>query len=200
MWSKVRQLLNQWLPASSAPSSGQVTEVHELLDRSEEEQDAFREWKRREGDVSFLERLRHAYNIHRAGMDPEDESLDFLEFQTTNGFILYLQEDPELAAEAVHIMDDLRDRIQKLGYRLAVSDRRIRDRQGRRETVEKHYLKPPLNRATDEPTDQLYGNITIELLKCTGHACNLKFITTYYTDRSYLPPHDFGHLMDELIG
>lgn len=173
--------------------------MHELLDRSEEEQLAFRKWKKHEGDGAFLDRLRHAYNVHRAGMDPEDEAVDFLEFRTTNGFILYLQDDPELAGEAIHIMDDLRDRVRKMGYRLAVSDRRIRDRNGRRETVEKHYLKPPLNRSSSEPTDQLFGNITIELLKCTGHACNLKFITTYYTDRSYSPPHDFGELMDELI-
>lgn len=173
--------------------------MHELLDRSEDEQLAFREWKENEGDGAFLDRLRHAYNVHRAGLDPEDESMDFLEFRTTNGFILYLQDDPELADEAIHIMDDLRDRVRKMGYRLAVSDRRIRQRNGRQETVEKHYLKPPLNRSTGEPSDQLYGNITIELLRCTGHACNLKFITTYYTDRAYLPPRDFGELMDELI-
>lgn len=199
MWSKVRQLLHQWLPASIDSPAQRVQEVHEVLDRTEDERLAFRQWKACQGDGTFLDRLRHAYNVHRAGMDPEDEAVDFLEFRTTNGFILYLQDDPELAEDAIHIMDDLRDRIKKMGYRLAVSDRRIRNQNGRLETVEKHYLKPPLNRSTGEPTDQLFGNITIELLKCTGHACNLKFIATYYTDRSYLPPHDFGELMDELI-
>ena len=66
---KSEQLLNQWLPASSAPSSGQVTEVHELLTGGRGTGCLPCEWKRREGDVSFLERPSGTPTIHRAGMD-----------------------------------------------------------------------------------------------------------------------------------
>ncbi len=199
MWQKVNQFLRQWLPAASQQSTESVRETREWLVRTPEEIQAFHRWLTQGGLEAFTDRLRHAYNIHRAGMDPEDEALDFMEFRTSSGFVIHLKDDEEAGLTAAYMMDALRDKVLESGYRMAIADRRTVRNAARTEVVERYYLKPPRDHQPGTPSDQRFGNITIEILSCGQNPCNLKFITTAYPGRAHKPARSFGELMELLI-
>ncbi len=170
-------------------------EVHELIVRDVSFHESYDKWLSGESRKEWHERLRCAFNMHRASLDSQDDFIDFLEFRATTGFVMHLQNEEIPAIEASFIMDLLKDLTKKSGYRLSVSDRRKKGNV----VVEKHYLKPPIHRGGGEPINQLYGNITIELTVKNYNPCSLKFIATHYQDRSYLPPLDISELLEEII-
>jgi hypothetical protein len=191
-WQKfIRDLFSQNVK-TPAPAVG---EVHELIVRDARYEKAYAAWLDGEGRQEWNERLRCAFNLHRASVDSQDDCIDFLEFRATSGFVMHLQNEEIPAIEASFIMDHLRDLTLKSGYRMSVSDRRTKGSL----VIEKHYLKPPIHRGRCQPINQLYGNITIELTIKQGNPCSLKFIATHYQDRSYLPPLDISALLEEII-
>lgn len=199
MWQRVKKF---FLPLLRTPTREQMQDIpenHDILKRSQAESDHYLDWHKSGGQEDITERLRHGYNMHRAGLDPDDDELDFMEFQSTSGFVIHMKDNPECARESACIQDYFRDQVLQLGYRLVVSDRRIKQKENRQEIVDRHVLKPPLDKQCGKAMEQEYGTITIEVLSCGTHPCNLKFITTYYTGRNYRPALPFGDLMEHLI-
>jgi len=192
MWHRVMTWFRR-KPAASPASA--PPERQEPLVRSEDHRAAFRSWHKEGGALDWTERLRAAFNLHRAGLDPQDEDIDFLEFRATAGFVIHLQNECPRAEEISFLMDHLRDKVRETGYRLTLSDRRTRGDQ----VTERHYLKPPLHRTPGEPAPQRYGNITIELHYRAGQPLHLRFIATHYLDRAWLPAEEIGDLFEHLL-
>lgn len=199
MWQQVKQYFQNWLRKPAEMNAINPLEQHQLLERSTEEVGHFVRWKKGGGSEQLTDRLRHGFNMHRAGLEQEDDELDFMEFQSTSGFIIHLKDDLECAKESACIQDHLRDKVLALGYRLATSERRTRTKNDRQEVIDRHVLKPPLDIQGGRVLEQRFGTITIEVLTCKATPCNLKFITTYYTGRNYRPALPFGDLMEHLI-
>jgi hypothetical protein len=166
----------------------------EALERQDAYPSLWRAWTASERPALWVDRLRCAFNMYRAELDPEDEGIDFLCFRSSRGFILYLQNEDLLPEEGGFLMDLLRDKVLAAGYRQAHADRVIYPDY----VLEKHYLKPPLNRNFDRPAPQLFGNITIELQYRQQRPVNLKLVTTSYEDRHYAPALPFAELMESL--
>lgn len=177
---------------SAQPSS---PVLHEVIVRTPQYQEAYHSWVAGPACQEWKERLRCAFNMHRAGVDSQDDCIDFLEFRATTGFVMHLQNEEIRHEEASFLLDHLCDLVMAKGYKLAISDRRKREQ----EVVEKHYLKPPIQRGMCALKDQLYGNITLELTTKGTCPLNLKFITTHYEDRSYRPPMDIKDLLAEIV-
>jgi hypothetical protein len=191
-WQKfIHDLFSQKVKSPAHPGG----EVHELIVRDAQYTAAYKTWLSGEDRQEWNDRLRCAFNMHRASVDSQDDCIDFLEFRATSGFVMHLQNEEIPALEASFIMDHLRDLTLKSGYRMSVSDRRTKGSL----VIEKHYLKPPIHRGGCQPINQLYGNITIELTIKQGNPCSLKFIATHYQDRSYLPPLDISELLEAII-
>lgn len=186
----------KWLghskPITQVTSTAPTTQ--EPLTREGSFHEAYKIWLASPRPGQWLERLRCAFNVYRAELDPQDDGVDFMCFQASRGFVLYLQNEEMIKNEGAFIMDLLRDKVLDEGYRLAHSDRLHRGSC----LLEKHYLKPPINRDFERPAPQLYGNITIEL-QCR-HQCevNLKLVATSYEDRSYAPALPFSRLLESL--
>lgn len=193
MWQQFLERFFQRTP-DAAPCA--QAEVHEPLSRPAGHESALRAWSDSPDCEAWLDRIRCAYNVHLAGMDPQDDCIDFLEFRATSGFALHIQNENLQPGEAALLMDHLRDRVRSLPYRLSVSDRRIRG-EG---MVERHYLKPPLQvPAPGEPVDQRYGNITIEVQYRRSEPVHLRFMATHYQDRQYSQALEFSDLVRNLF-
>lgn len=184
----------RWLFRSGGKSVA-PDEKRDVLVRDEDFLNGYRQWREREDYLHWTERLRHAFNLNRAGLDPEDESIDFLAFRATSGFVFHFQNEEVPAREVRFLEDLLRDRIKEAGYRLSMSDVRTRED----EVQERHFLKPPLQRGSDHRAQQRYGNITLETLFRHGCPVYLRCIVTHYQDRCYLPPEDVGALFETLV-
>ena len=199
MWQHLKSFFIHRFHRSLVSDQISCLEQYEPLLRSPDEVEHFVRWSGSGGSETFTDRLRHAFNMHRAGLDPEDEELDFMEFQSTSGFVVHLKDNPACAMEAACIQDHLRDLVIQQGYRIVIADRRIRKKENRQEIVERYVLKLPLERQCGKAAIQGFGTITIEVLSCGTHPCNLKFITNYHTGRQYHPAEPFSELMEHLI-
>lgn len=189
----LQRVLN-WFRPQTRGSAVVTPERQEPLSRREGYAGAYRTWLDRGRAHHWSERLRAAFNLHRADLDPQDESIDFLSFRATAGFVIHLQNECPNPEEIHFLMDYLRDRVRTCGYRVALSDRRVQA--GR--MAEKHYLKPPISREQGQRASQGYGNITIEVQYHHNRPLHLRFIVTHYQDRAWLPPNDPHELFERI--
>lgn len=113
-----------------------------------------------------------------------------------NGFIVYPKYQDSIIPLSF-LMEYLKNQMVYLSYRLAHSDRRIKEISEHIETLEKYYLKPPSSKIY--PKDQLYGNVVIELAKHDKNEIHLKFLASIYSDHTYSKHRDFNELISILF-
>ena len=181
-------------------SSPAVPAIHELIQRSAEEEAAYQAWK----DSYILRQLRQwvreEYDHYlRTGNARRDSSVDFLNIPSSQGFIAHFRHTNYSRQEATFFFDYLKERVKTLDYRTQISDTRTYSRRDWVETVERHYLKPRLDIQEGQKMDQQFGNITIELEIRNEAVHHLRLRATHYQDYNFLPPQDFKALMRVLL-
>ena len=192
-WNQIKDLFKQ-AEAENAPA------IHETLERTEAEQEAYHTWKhsaRSQRLLGFLKR-----RVNSIDTPEEDLTLDmqFVESAKTNGFVLHFDKNKLGEKDFQHLFDLLRDRIIMHDYRLYMSDMRQQVRQDRVHQVQRHYLKPRLyNLASGDPINQQFGNITLEYLQVNDRAEHLKLIVNIYSDQKYTEARPYGDLLRMLV-
>ena len=194
-WDQVKKLFKK--AEQSSPSQPLI---HELIERSVEEKADYEQWKNQLVCRRMLDWLHDQYSIYRALPDDIDEALDFLDTPSSKGFVIHFHKTRYSKREIVHFFDLLKEKVQSSNYRVQLSDQRTYNQPKWVEIVQKHYLKPRTNFTQEEPLDQQYGNITIELLLRDDQVYNLKFRATSYNDRLYKKAADFKELIGILTG
>ncbi|MCB0637929.1 MAG: hypothetical protein KDC54_14975 [Lewinella sp.] len=180
-------------------SSPHTPVIHELIQRSEEEQADFAQWKNSFVLRRLLDWLSDQYAVFRVAPGDIDEALDFLQTPSSNGFVIHFFKTNYSRREVTHFFDYLKERVKTLPYRTQLSDTRTYNRPNWVETIEKHYLKPRSDREEGEKIDQQFGNITIELELRNDEVLNLRFRATHYQDHLFEPPRPFVELMQVLL-
>lgn len=190
----LKKLTNYFTPSAKA-NAGQATTVHEWLTRNTEWSTEYNRWKKVEGEV-WMDRIRTGYNVFRAGLDPQDEGIDFLSFRTTAGLVIHFQNESISASESAFVMEAFKDKVVELGYVVKISDRIIRQDS----KIEKHYLKAPVKRKLVEFDDfPAYGNVTIELFYKKNLPVTLQCLSTYYNDRVQSVPENVFLLFEDIV-
>lgn len=166
--------------------------VHEVIKRSDDYRGRYDAWVK-ESSGRDLAEIGKAYYYKQAGITHRMEIL-LLHSPYANGFAITIPQEMS-RQQARFLLDGFRDRVVTCGYRLTQSDRRVTERDQKAREVEKHYLKPPLNRQPGS-IDQHFGNISIELILMNNRPDHLKLTASIYSDRLYREPRPF----DELAG
>lgn len=180
-------------------SSPHTPIIHELIQRSEEEQADYTQWKSSFVLRRLLDWLSDQYAVSRVAPDDVDEALDFLDTPSSQGFVIHFHKTRYARREITHFFDYLKERVKTLDYRTQLSDTRTYNRPNWVETTEKHYLKPRTDYEEGEKIDQQFGNITIELEVRDEVVHNLRFRATHYRDHLYQAPRPFETLMQVLL-
>ena len=191
-WESINKLFSR-----AETSSASAPTVHELIERSPAELEAYARWQKTAGSRRLLDWIDEQYAAYRDGR-PLDEAVGFLDTGSSKGFVLYVHQTNYTRAELTHFFDFLRDRVLALNYRPAISDRRIFPRRDWVETQERHYLKPRVE-FNDEPFQQGFGNITIEFELRNDVPHNLRLRATVYKDRLFTEAGSFGGLMAAIV-
>ena len=174
--------------------------IHELIERSEQEQADYERWKKTLVRRRLQGWLADQYAIYSVLPDDIDEALDFLDTPSSKGFVIYFHKTQYSLRDATHFCDFLRERVLSLNYRTQISDTRTYQKAGWVETSERHYLKPRPERLEEQgKMRQQYGNITIELILRDERPFNLKMQATHYRDFQFEEPWDFKELMQHLL-
>lgn len=170
--------------------------LHEVILRKKTESLNYQRWLKSMDKFEQIGAIERSYKLAKENVDSEPTIL-IMNTAYSNGFAIPYN-SMYSRDEFRFIFDYFKDQVLKMDYRLAGSDRKIREKQNNIETVEKHYLKPPLN-YKDKVTDQQYGNILIEHVSINDKPDHIKIMANIYSDRLYSEAKSFDEFMERLF-
>lgn len=182
----------------SGESSAANPFTHEVISLSEKEQVDFDRWKSSAQKTAILDYLHKQYGNQLITDSNLDRGIDFVNTPSSKGFVIHCTLVKFKPKDIRHFFFYLQERIKSIQYRSYLSDRRVYEKNGKLETVERHYLKPPIMKEFVSKVDQKFGNITIELVSINRVMTSLKFQATSYSDHLYEEADRFEGLMEIL--
>lgn len=173
--------------------------IHELIKRTEKEQEDYEFWKKTLVCQRMLSWLNEQYIIFRLEPDNIDETVDFLDTPSSKGIVVHFSKTQYSIRDVTHFFDYLKEQVLRLNYRTQISDVRSYERSHWVETVQRHYLKPRPKQNTAGQFIQQFGNIMIELTLRNDQVFNLKFRATTYRDHKFADADEFPKLMQSVL-
>lgn len=178
-------LLNRLFPKDKEVS------IHEVLKRSPKFSRSYDQWK----SSGMCDKERNAiFKSYHFKLSNLKTSVDIEIYHSpyANGLIIYPHADKE-PVSFEFLMEYIREILEKDGYRLVHADRKMMERGKQVTSLEKYYLKPPLSAMT--PTDQIFGNVVLELSFVNYVPSKFKMMANIYSDRLYNEPRAFEDLI-----
>ena len=186
-------LWNQWFPDKKEKRKIQVLEE---LHRSESYEAAYLSWRTGKEVEDLIKAVERSYYLKKNQIQGE-YPIHLFHSAAANGFALTYH--PGLSPRTFQfLLDFWRDRMIALGYRLANTDRQIREKEHFVETIEKHYLKPPLTK-NSPVAEQRFGNVLLEYVLVDQEPSYLKVMATIYSDRLFTEAQPFDDLLEHLF-
>ncbi|MEZ4956794.1 MAG: hypothetical protein R2825_24770 [Saprospiraceae bacterium] len=173
--------------------------IHESIVRDEKELQSYRAWKESLEHRRSIDWLNNQYALWQALPNEVDDAILFLNTPSSKGFAVHFIESNLDLQHAAYLFDFLKEKVLTLNYRPQVSDTRTWSDKKAVQTLDRYYLKPRTSKTSEGKINQLFGNITIELLYRDNTPFNLKFRATAYHDRLYQPADDFQFLMEGIL-
>lgn len=196
MMSFFDNILKKVFSNSENPAIGVA--VHEVLTRNRREIKAFDAWKLSAVQAQLLEEIAHAYYYKKTGIR-SDITIHLFQSAYANGFAVnYL---PRIGKKHFqYLFDFFKDQVMRMNYRIANADRQIIDKKSYVETREKYFLKPPLHlQEADTPSEQLYGNISLEHVLADNQPQYIKVLVSIYSDRLYKHALSYDEFVERLL-
>jgi len=190
LWDQIKSLFEQ----VEKSDSNQPVE-HEIIQRSSTEFDYLSKFKGSSSLRHLLDWIRDKHNTYQKGGLDKTDHLQFLNTQGLSGIIIYFNQTNYEQIETIAFFDCLKEIILEENYVSYVSDRRAYVKNGFKEEVQRHYLKPSMRNPVRNLMPQLFGNINIELTLRNNKTQILKFVATHYKDHLYQEAIPFEHLI-----
>jgi len=171
--------------------------VKEKLIRGNKFQKAFFEWKDSDREIEVLDRLKMQYQDTKAGS--QADLFHIHKSPQANGFFF----DDRIGIspqEFSFLLDSFKHRTAAMGYSLYSSERHSIEKSETVQVIERHYLKPEIDRSFNPPIDQRYGNVLLEYVAYNHKPAYLKVMVTSYSDRNYKEALDFRKFIERLFG
>lgn len=194
IWNQIKALFS-----AAEESSPLQPAIHEVIKRSEKELEDYEFWKNTIVCRRLSDWLGNQFALYQSLPNDTDEAIDFLNTPSMKGFVIHFAQTQYSKRDAVHFLDFLKEKVKILNYRIQLSDVRTYSRPKWVESVQKHYLKPRNVFEEGKKIDQLYGNISIDLVLRNDQPYHLKLSATSYTDHLYQEAKTFGELMSALM-
>ncbi|HET6243345.1 MAG: hypothetical protein H0V01_11265 [Bacteroidetes bacterium] len=187
-------LFNQFFSRENKVKS---IDISENLLRSDKYIAAYQKWRNSTRPVEFSEQIAKAYQLKKAGVE-DNIHVSLYNSVYANGFFFTINDAMD-ENELEFIFDYFKERVLDMGYFLATSDRRIREKNSQIEEIQKHFLKPK-NKMNEDLLEQLYGNVLIEYVKINGISSYIKIMANVYSDSKFKKPLGFDEFMEKLPG
>lgn len=172
--------------------------THEVLVRTQAENDAFLQWKKSKRFARLMEGFKS--RLEGRAADGADLPLEMFSGPKSRGFVLYYDEGLVTDIDMRHLLDYFKDQMLMVGYSIYMSDVKNQLNNGVVETIERHYLKPKFD--YNEETGRIaqrFGNITIEYLRENNQPMSLRLLSNIYSGHKYTYARPFEELMEVLV-
>ncbi|TGE04270.1 hypothetical protein [Hymenobacter fodinae] len=165
------------------------------LQRSAAEERLRQKWVQEQVYLNWMGPYFKAYHYQKAGLPNQQFRVQLLHDEGRQGALFFY--DPSIGpGNFRHLFDYIRDRVLALGYNLATSDQRSVRHASYTETIFKHFLKPqPRDCTQTGRCNQLYGNITIDLVSVNGQPGFLRLFSNPFANAIFTPAHSFDEML-----
>jgi hypothetical protein len=192
----VERILKKLFREKQESPDEEMPPVKEKLSRGDKFLYDFQEWRDSNRSSAVLSRLA---SLHRDSVEgTETEIFHIHESPQANGFFFDERAGVE-AKEFSFVLDHFRDQALYEGYTMYSSEKKYQEKSDSVQVVERHYLKPTLDRSLKVPIDQRYGNILLEYVAYNDKPAYLKVMVSCYSDRNYSVAMDFQDLAPKLF-
>lgn len=175
--------------------------LHETVDLKAYPAADFLQWHNGPQHQALNTMLKTGYRDFLIRAVNDETAADFLQSPSSNGWVLQCQQLSFSESDYRHLMYLIQKRLKDKRYIMNVADIRSRQKANWIEQVYRHYLKPSArmqmrNNAAGQKAQQLYGNITMELISRDDKPYVLKLLAHNYSDQHYAEVDHFSELME----
>lgn len=175
--------------------------LHETVDLKAYPAKEFLEWHNGPQHEALKTLLKNGYRDFLIRSVNDETATDFLQSPSSNGWVLQCQQLSFGVADYRHLMYLIQKRLKEKRYIMNVADIQSRQKANWIEQVYRHYLKPSArmqmsDNAAGQKAQQLFGNITMELISRDDKPYVLKLLAHNYSDQHYAEVDDFSELME----
>ncbi len=146
----------------------------------------------------LLTQIRDEYHAKESGQ-PTGGAFHFINQRGIVGFALDAKRYKHGLQDWRHFQVFCSQRILDLGYVMRVKQIETQTCMDNLTSTYRYYLKPSIKGMKSLPMDQLYGNVSIELVLQNSEVFRFIFRTNYYSDRNYQEVRDFKELLHLMI-
>jgi hypothetical protein len=162
------------------------------------DQEAYTHWLEQKTYLNWTPALFKAYHFDKAGIRPSYK-LERIEQLGQQGVIFFF--DDRIGEQNFKFLNEfLKDQVLHLGYRLHSADIRTNPKDNFTETIYKYYFTPPpACEAGSILCNQLYGNISIDLIQLNGQPSLIRIVANSYLSCAFSKALPFDDLLDHLL-
>lgn len=194
-WDKISQLFKE---AEQSSASNPV--LHEVMTFPKSFKEDYEFWCNTLVLRKLLNWLSDQYARYVVNPDTLLNTVDFLDGQSTKGFVIHFQQMGYSNRDTRFFAFWLKEKIKTLPYRLQIADRRtFAGHSSSVETIERFYVKPNKTIIPGQKIDQYFGNISIELSLKNDTPAQLFLKSTVYPDRVYNKGYGLEALMQHIL-
>jgi len=182
---------------------GVARPVHEelsvaMLVRNHQYKQQYRRWMTKNHQQELLKNLYTSFTLSKLGVTGDVPLHYFSDGRAHHILIHYI--DPMDKVVLSFIQDYFRDKIMRLGFNLYHSERRVMDRVGYTDTIERHVLKPYIpSFAIDDVHERFYGNIQVSVHFVNDRPLFLQLTAEPLTEQDYQGQFSFDDLVEVLF-
>jgi len=181
--------------------SSELSFLHEQVSLKSYDLISFQEWKETKCLPDIQRLISTSYSNFLITQNAKQASLSFLDTKVSSGLIIHCPITSFSKQDLMHVMYFFYLKFEEKGYVLNLADVKSRQKSSWVENIYRHYLKPSLRleklNGTNGPVlNQLYGNISIELVSRDDIPYQLKLLANNYHDQNYAPAQDFSDLIE----
>ena len=172
--------------------------VHENIDSALVAEESLQLWRISDQAFDLFENIHRQFSSFEHDLPSVNQSIQFVKQSGVFGFIIHCQDFDHLDhSDYLHLLEYLKEIAQHEGYVKNLGDVQSRNRGATIEKSIRYYLKPSLRLSIGQKkANQLYGNITLNLLQKNGKDQYFKVMFNHYVDRQYEEVRPYSQLMN----
>lgn len=195
LWKFLQERINK-----AEKAKKEIPFLHEAINFKEYPHSGFLEWKNDRHHQLMKQRLQQAYFNYATGGDAMDAAFEFLHSPISNGFVLFHRQTYRLDTwDYRFFQHDISLKLKELNYIINLADVKSGAKANGVETIYRYYLKPSSRLRQAPKAQQLYGNISIEVILRDDVPYMVRCIANSYQDQNFHPPKPFGELISLIV-
>lgn len=195
------QVIQRVFPSTKANAAKVAPiRVQEKITYSDKFIQSYEAWISKTDTMLWLQYLKDSINLRLNGIEGP-ANIQCFSMDATRGFAI-INEEKSHDERLPYLLYHIQLQLKELGYIPQKAGRAIEDQGSFVQTKEGFYMKPNVYLGANEETgklNQLYGNVTLELVYADKRASFLKIVTTWYVDHNFSEAAPYDDLLEKLF-